>query len=258
MSPDEVSPRRIKSNDTLFRIVDALSELGEAGVTDLANQLDLSKSTVHKHLKSLENHHLAIKNTNGTYRLGLRFLTYAGTIRDDNELCQVVAPKVKELTTETTETCSFSIEERGFGVYTYLEWGEHHIPRTQPLGERFYLHMNSSGKAILSMLSDERIETIIEKRGLPSQTPNTITDEDRLFEEIRQTREQGYAVNAEERFEGIRSIAAGIEHPQTGQVGAISMAAPATRLRNEELEEKYATLLQNTVNEIDLQFQFDR
>jgi DNA-binding IclR family transcriptional regulator len=258
MSVDKASPKTIKSNDTLFRIVDSLCELNEAGVTELADRLDLSKSTVYKHLKSLEKHEFVVQNASGTYRLGFRFLTYGGAIRDRQELCQVVAPKVKQLTTQTTETCSFSIEEHGLGVYAYLEWGEHHIPRTQPVGQRFHLHMNASGKAILAMLSDERIRTIIDERGLPEQTPNTITDEDFLFEEIHKIREQGYAVNAEERFEGIRSIAAGIEHPQSGQFGAISMAAPATRLENEELEEKYATLLRSTVNEIDLKIQFNK
>lgn len=258
MSVDKDRPKVIKSNDTLFRIVDTLNQLDEAGVTEIADRLNLSKSTVFKHLKSLEKHEFVLQNESGTYRLGFRFLTYGGAIRERHELCRVVAPNVKELTTQTTETCSFSIEERGQGVYAYLEWGEHHIPRTQPVGQRFHLHMNASGKAILAMLSDDRIKAIIDERGLPEQTPNTITDEDLLFEEIRQIRKQGYAVNAEERFEGIRSIAAGIEHPQLGQCGAISMAAPATRLQNEELEQKYANLLRSTVNQIELKIQFEQ
>lgn len=257
MVPNDPSSGMIKSDDTLFAIIDSLNELNEAGVTELANRLGLSKSTVHKHLKSMEEHDLVVKDSKGVYRLGFRFLTFGGGVRDSNELCELVAPKVKEITAETTETCAFAIEEHGYGVYTHLEWGEHHIPRTQPLGERFYLHMNSSGKAILAMLSEERIETIIEERGLPRQTSNTITDKDQLFKEIQRTRERGYAVNAEERFEGIRSIAAGIEHPRTGQIGSISMATPATRLQNQELQEKYANLLRSTINEIDLKFRFD-
>lgn len=256
MATNDSRPGTIKSTDTLFSIVDVLSDLEEAGVTELAEELELSKSTVHKHLKSLKNHDLVVRTQDETYRLGIRFLTYGGAIRDKNQLCQTVAPKVKEIPAETSETCGFAIEEHGFGVYTYLEWGDHHIPRTQPVGERFYLHVNSSGKAILAMLPDKRIESIIERRGLPSKTPNTITDEKHLFEEIEQVREQGYAVNAEERIEGIRSIAAGIKHPQTGQVGAISMAAPATRLQDKELETKYADLLRSTVNEIDLRLKF--
>lgn len=256
MPGNENSAGMIKSSLTLFSLIDALKELNGAGVTELADSLDLSKSTVHKHLKSMEEHELVVQESSRSYRLSFRFLTYGGYLRDTHGLCELVAPKVKEITTETTDTCSFSIEEHGLGIYTHLEWGKHHIPRTQPLGERFYLHRNASGKAILSMLSDERIEEILVDRGLPGKTDNTITTRERLFEEIEKTRERGYAVNAEERFEGIRSIGAGIKHPDTGQVGSISMAAPATRLQDKELEEQYANLLRSTVNEINLQVKF--
>jgi DNA-binding MarR family transcriptional regulator len=68
---------RVKSNQTLFQIINKLWELEEAGVTELAGHIGITKGAVHKHLKSMEDENFVV-NKNGSYRLSVKFLTIGG------------------------------------------------------------------------------------------------------------------------------------------------------------------------------------
>jgi DNA-binding IclR family transcriptional regulator len=245
----------VNSHESLFSILHTLKALNQAGVSEIADRTGVSKSTVHKHLKTLKKHDFVVKQ-DGDYQLGARFLTYGGIVRDNNELVNLFSPKVKNVSKMTNETCTLAVEEFGKGIYMFMEWGDEHIPRTQPLGERFYLHTNASGKAILSKMQDQRIEEVLEKNGLPRMTPNTVTDKEALLEELDKVRAQGYATNQGERFEGISSVAVGFQHPETKQIGSISIGTQSVRLNDESCIQEYAEILLQAVNEIDLELKF--
>jgi len=103
---------------TTFRVVDALRASQPAGVTELADRLDLSKSAVHNHLATLEALDLAV-NDDGTYRLGLRFLDYGTSVRDELPLVGTGRGAVDSLAAQSGATASLVVPEFGHAVYAY-------------------------------------------------------------------------------------------------------------------------------------------
>jgi len=216
----------VKSDETLLAIIEALRELDEPGVTEVANRLDMAKSAIHKHLKTLENYEYVVNNE-GHYRLSFRFLSLGGHVREQVDMCQYAAPKTRQLAKQTDSFAMFAIKECSRGVFTYVCNDRHGIRQTSPLGKRFHLHTNASGKAILATLSDEEVANITESDGLLRRTPYTITSQEKLAEELDTIRDRGFATSYQERVEGAQSLAASVEDPDTGMVGAISTTRPA-------------------------------
>ncbi|WP_082146831.1 helix-turn-helix domain-containing protein [Halostagnicola sp. A56] len=83
---DHIDQGIVKSDQTLFTIIEALDHLGQAGVTDLANYTGKSKSSVHKHLKTLDKGHYVVKDR-GQYRLSFKFLHFGGSVRSNCSIC---------------------------------------------------------------------------------------------------------------------------------------------------------------------------
>jgi DNA-binding IclR family transcriptional regulator len=65
------------------------------------------------------------------------------------------------------------------------------------------MHLTSAGKAILAHYPRERVEEIIDHRGLDSATPNSITEREALFKELEDIRERGFSFNNQENIEGL-------------------------------------------------------
>ncbi len=244
----------VKSNRTLFAIIEALQSRNEAGVTELANETGFSKGTVHKHLQSLEQEEFVVSD-DGKYRLGFKFLTLGGALRDEIDLCHQANVKASELGKETGQMVLVSVKERDYGVFTYIDRSRYNI-KNFLLGERFQLHATASGKAMLAAHSDEEIREIVDTQGLSQLTPNTVTGVDELLEKIDVIRERGYALNMEERQRGIRAVSASVTHPNTGMVCAMTVAGPAHRLPREELEGTYANAVLGAVNELELEIRY--
>jgi DNA-binding IclR family transcriptional regulator len=241
----------VKSAQTTLRIVEALRELGGAGVTELANHLDLPKSSVHNYLSTLEQEEYLRKDGH-TYHVGLRFLELGSFARHQRPIYRVAKPEVSRLAEETGELANLLVEEHGRGVYVHRDTGDRAVKVDSYTGHRVYLHNTALGKAILAHLSAENVERILDRHGLPETTPRTITDRDELFDELETIRDAGVAFDREERLEGLMCVAAPIVSRDGGVEGAISISGPTSRMRGERIESELPDLLRSSVNVIEL------
>ncbi|WP_435320279.1 IclR family transcriptional regulator [Haloarchaeobius sp. TZWSO28] len=240
----------LKSLRAAFEVIDYLKRSGGAGVTDVANELSLPKSTAHVYLTSLEEIGYAV-NANGTYRVGLRFLDIGETARAQKKIYEVGCPEVDRLANETGELASMMIQEHGHGVYLYRNGGEQAMPAKSYVGKHVDLHCRASGKAILSELPRAEVEHIVEEKGLVRRTERTITDPDELLEELVEVSKRGYAVNDGELRKGLRCVAAPICRDGSA-VGAISVSGPEGRLQGERFEEEIPKLVKNAANIVEI------
>ncbi len=255
MSSKHNTSNTIKSDHTLFTIIELLHEDGTMGVTELADSLDLAKSTIHKHLKTLEEREY-VRNDGGQYQLGFKFLTLGGHIRDTDPFCKLARTSVGELVEETNQMVSFVLRDGGYGVAVFVQNDRYGLRKQVPLGNRFPLYQNGAGKSILAELSDDEIEACVDATGLESETHNTITDIDRLWEEIKDVRTQGYATSTEERVEGVQSIAAAAESPDDGIVGSLSIAVPSDHQTEDRLHSSYVDTITEAANELELRARY--
>lgn len=248
MSTDESTT--VRATETSFRILDALRALDGAGVTELATHLELPKSTVHNHLQTLRRSEYVTRE-GSKYDVGLRFLQLGEYARDRRGIATIAPPEIDKLAEETREMANLLVEEHGRGVFLYRAKGADAVHMDTHAGKRVHLHTTGFGKAILAHLPDERVETILDRHGLPSVTPNTITDRDRLMDELEEVREQGYAYDDEERLEGLRCIAAPVVVDGT-VLGAVSVSGPKSRMTGEWYTDELPALTTSAANVIEI------
>lgn len=235
-----VQPTKAKNpvgaTEKTLRILEELMHRDGAGITELANALDISKGTVHNHLSTLEAHEYVVKRES-TYRIGLRFLEMGEYARQQTELLDVAKSEIDDLAQETGEIANLMIEEHGRGIYVYISKGEKAVNLDTHVGTRQYLHTSAVGKSILSESDEEHFQQIINRHGLPAETSNTVTSEEKLIEQLDEIRERGVAFDGEERAEGIRCVAAPITDNENNLLGAVSVSGPSTRLKEDRLRQ---------------------
>lgn len=244
--------RTIKTADRTFDIVDGLDELGQAGVTELADHLGIPKSTLYQYLATLEERGVVVKQ-NERYRLSLRFLGYGTKLRDEIPLYKYGRPYLRKLAEETGEIAWIAFEEHGLCVTLGRETGEQGLDKfAGQVGGRSRMHTHAAGKAILAHLPESKVDEIIQEHGLPALTNATIHDRETLFEELATIRERGYSFNDEETIEGLRAVGAPIE---TGDevLGAIAVGGPANRLDGDYYRSELPELVMGAANELKLQ-----
>lgn len=246
---------RVQSVDLACALLRELQERERAGITELADLLGYAKSAIHTQLATLEANELVVKD--GTsYRLSLRFLDMAESVKEQIGKYGVITSEVDSLADKTGEVVQFGTEEHGWLVYLYKTKGENAVETASSIGTREYLHSTSLGKSILSTYSEHRIEEIIEMRGLPSKTEQTISNKEKLFEELEQVREQGYAFDDEENIQGLRCVSVPVYSDAGDVLGAISISGPSQRMTPDRIEDELVTDTSKSANVIQINYKF--
>jgi IclR family acetate operon transcriptional repressor len=86
-------------------------------------------------------------------------------------------------------------------------------------------HCCSLGKAVLAHLPEKEVQAILAAQPLIAQTPNSITSMARFLEELKTTRQRGYASDQREHIVNSCCVAATIFDGQGRAVGAIGISA---------------------------------
>lgn len=252
MVGDDTAGRRTRATDTAFDIIEQIAEVGPASVSRLATALDLSKSTVHGHLRTLEERGYVIRGDGG-YRLGLRFLDLGTRVRDERAIVGHVEEPMQRLAEATGERAQFMIEEGGRGIYVHRAESTRAVPTDARVGRSRPLHACSTGKAILAHLPTARVDAIIDRRGLPALTDRTITDRDALDAELAAIRERGYATNRGESIADLWAIGTPVFDEDDDLAGALSVGGPGHRMRQDDrFEDELVNQLLGTAEEIEL------
>lgn len=250
---NETGGRSIHAVRTTCRIVEALKTVDSAGVTDLARQLDRSKSTVYNHLQTLEEEGF-VTQSGLEYRLSLKFLDVAANVRDQFEY-DVIKAEVDELADASGEVANFGVLENGRVRYLYKAGGDEAVETVSTVGMEQPTHSTALGKAILAHTPAERVDALVERRGLPALTDQTITDREELFTALSVVRERGYAIDDEENVEGLRCVAAPVQGID-GNVTAVSVSGPSSGIAGETVTEALPSLVSRSANVIELNSKF--
>ena len=111
-------PQRDDSKSTILAIISLLDKHGTVGVSEVADHLDIAKSTAHYHLNMLSENDFVIKD-DVKYKLGTKFLGIGIQTRRRIPLFRAAKEEIHQLGSKTNELVILSIEERGFGVYLH-------------------------------------------------------------------------------------------------------------------------------------------
>jgi DNA-binding IclR family transcriptional regulator len=238
-----------------IRILEELKRRGEAGATELATALEMNKSTVHSHLATLAEEGFLVSR-DGKYSLGLRFLEFGGYTRHRMQLFEHAEPEIKRMAERTGELANLMVEQNGWGVYLYRSKGDQAVDLNTYVGLPTHLHTTALGKAILAYLPPDRVDEIVDRRGLPAETERTVTDRGALADRLAAVRERGYAIDDGEILDGVRCVAAPVRTSDGDILGSISVSAPTSRMGQERFETEIPNLVLSAANVIELNINY--
>jgi IclR family KDG regulon transcriptional repressor len=206
-------------------------------LTQIAERVELHKSTVHRLLATLENKRFVQREEgNGSYRLGIRLIELGFSALKRTNLSEKSAPYMRRLSAEHRETVDLAILEGPDVVYLQVIESPQRMKIAAAPGEHLPAFCTATGKSLLAFLPDEEVRKIIEQ-GVRKYTEHTNLSFSALFDELRTTRERGYALSVEEFEDGICAVAAPILDPSGRPLAAIAMVGPAFRLSSERMAE---------------------
>ncbi|HUI50960.1 MAG TPA: IclR family transcriptional regulator [Terriglobales bacterium] len=232
-----------KSLQKALRILVYMGEQApEAGVTELASDLGLTKATVHRLLTTMERFDLIERNADTErYRLGLKLHQLGSRAVESRTLRTEAHRLLVEMSRRSRETVSLATPAPG-GVICLDRLDSPHtiITVCTPIGSMFPAHCTAAGKAILAYLADDEIEELVRRHGLRQFTPFTITQPSALKENLRLIRQRGYAVDHQELERGLSGVAAPVLSAHERVIAAVGIAGPTLRFRGKELAQKVA------------------
>ena len=249
----ELTGGKIRSVDRTFEIIEQLVALDGAGVSELADYLEIPNSTAHDYLDSLYQREYLIKRGQ-QYYVSTRFLDIGAYVQAQRKFYQIAKDEVDQLAADTGEHANMMIEEHGYGVFLYTAEGDRAVRLDTQAGMHIPLQSSALGKCIFSALSDDEVHEILDKVGMPRITKRTIVDRDELFEELEQIREQGYAFDIGERVEGMKCVAAPVKCDEI--IGAISVSGPTSRLTGDRFTEELPSLVTRAANVIEINLKY--
>jgi len=240
--------------DRTLQIVETIQDLDGAGVSEIAERVDVGKSAVHNHLTTLENREYVVKEGD-EYHVGLAFLGLGAYARQRNDIYRAARSEVEDLAEETGELVNLLVEKNGMGIYLYQAKGDDAVELDTYVGKRVRLHCTALGKAMLGFRPEDEVRDILEERGMPELTPETITEPDAFLAELEDVRDRGFAIDDGERLTGLQCVAAPVTDDEDRSIAAISVSYPVHRVDNGYYEE-VANAVLGAANVVELEHNY--
>lgn len=228
----------INSVDRALRIVDLFTEIKpEWRLTEISNELDLHKSTVHGLLRTL-NYHGYITQDSETkkYKLGLRFLEKGTLVQNGLDLRRIANPFLREIALKYGETVHLALLEGNEAIYIDKIEGHSAIGMYSRVGKRAPLYCTAVGKVLAAEKSNDELKKLSDEQTYQIHTHNTISSREEFISAVKKAGEQGFALDNEELELGLLCIAVPIYNNKRHIVASMSISGPSSRIRNQDLD----------------------
>jgi len=223
-------PGPVQSVDRAVAILEILARDGEAGVTEVARELGVHKSTASRLLAALDRRELVAQDAaRGKFRLGVGLVRLAGAASQRLDVLQESRPVCRALAQEAGETVNLAILSGRDAFYLDQVAGPAALSPHNWAGQRIPLHATSDGKVLLAFLSAAEI---LEHLAPPLErfTGQTVTDLPEFARLLAQVRERGYATAVDELEDGLTAVAAPVRNADGIVVASISASGPSFRI----------------------------
>jgi IclR family KDG regulon transcriptional repressor len=228
-----------------LKILESLGERQSLRPSEIAQQLGLSRSNVHRLLFTLEETGYVERSLDSTYYLGFKVFMLGSNFSTPNDITEIAYPHMKQLADISQENVNLGVMYENRVLYLNKIKSPHNLKLDTPIGKMDPLHCTGLGKALLSGFTDKELKEYITSTELTKYTPKTIIEPDMLFDHIRKVRTKGVAFDFEELDKGVHCIAASIYNHMNQTVAAISISAPSVRLTNKIIRKFKPSLLES-------------
>jgi DNA-binding IclR family transcriptional regulator len=214
--PPEAMWRRLSSVENALCLLNVLSESDRPlGVSELARQLEVGKSSVHSLLAILREYRWVERHPSGRYGLGLRAFEI-GAVAAEQRAGMALMPRAEQLARETNEAVSLAVLDGDHAIVVRRIESTQLVRVHLKLGSRMPLHRSASGKVLLAHMRASSVE-------------HRVPCDAALVDELATIRQRGYAVSRDEMVAGVSTIATPVFGSAGVVTAALSLAAPSPR-----------------------------
>ena len=233
-------------------VLEALSSLESAGLSELAHRLKVSTPTLFRILATLAERGFVEKNARtGRYRATLKAWALGALVARRLTLREVARPHLEALLRESEEAPHLAVlQGSGVVIIDRLE-AQHPVRVDTYIGLRAPAYCSATGKAILAFLPKPAVDAVLAEP-LTRYTATTSADRAAIERELALVRQRGYATNQEEWRRGVCAIAVPIHGVGGEAVGALSLTMPTERFQRGALERRFLRPLRRATAAISL------
>ncbi|WSQ13999.1 IclR family transcriptional regulator [Streptomyces sp. NBC_01231] len=227
----------VHSVNRAISILQVLALRGAAGVTQIAGELDVHKSTVFRLLATLEARGLVEQDASrGQYRLGHGVVQLAAGATRKYDISVISRPICQELAETIGESVNIAIRDGHDLVTIDQVMGNASVTTVDWVGQRNPLHTTAPGKLFLATMPEADRRSILDQ-GLERHTDYTIVDAKELEKQLAQVRVLGYAYTEQEHEIGLTAVSAPIRAANGGMIAAMVVSGPSFRITSETIPE---------------------
>jgi DNA-binding IclR family transcriptional regulator len=242
---------KLRSLDKSLQIIELLNQHPRGlSIAEISKLLGFPPSTIHHILSTLKGYDYVAQHP-GTkkYSLGFRFLAISTIILNSMDVRNVAYPHLRSLHRNSGEAVHLSILRNGQVTYIDKIQADTGLSLATYIGFSTDPHAAAGGKVLLSDLSPDEVKAIYQTRPLKQYGKNTITNMGQLLQELVTVREQGYAFDNEEYYEGVRCVAAPVKAGKKF-VAAISITGSVFSMTMERIQGELIDLVKGTAQTI--------
>lgn len=229
-------PNAVQSLDRALKILAIVAEGDGLSLSEVAVRSGLAASTAYRMLTTLQNHGMVeFAESEQLWSIGVEAYRIGSAFLRSRRLVDRARSAMQELMEKTGETANLGVAEDDCVVFVSQVETHQAIRAFFRPGTRSPFHASGIGKVILAYLTPERVEAIVGRTGLESFTERTLSNPDRLGIDLREIRKRGWSVDDEERYPGMRCVAAAIFNEFAEPVGGISISGPTVRVTPDRL-----------------------
>jgi IclR family KDG regulon transcriptional repressor len=192
-----------------FAIMRAISSSKEGlGVSELAKDLKMAKSTVHGMTSALEELGAVMRDPlTKKYKLGFTLLEIGRSAYSQIDLKTSARPVMEDLMEKTRTSVFLGILNWDHVSILDIAESNQDLKITAPVGSTIPMFAGAVGKVFLASMDEDQAAKIVRSKGLPRFTENSIVDAEPYLKELMIVRQKGYAVDDEEYILGVRAVA---------------------------------------------------
>jgi IclR family transcriptional regulator, KDG regulon repressor len=200
--------RNVQSLERGLAVLEILVKNGATGVTDLAAQLDLDKTIVHRLLTTLQGMGYVSQDENRKYRVGAKLRMIGAKVLSNLDLRGLALPYMHQLAEQTRGVAHLAKMAESRAVYIEkVQHPDFNVPSTGVGGEAPG-YCSAAGKVLWAYLPQNELNDLLENVQFKKHTVNTINDVPSLQQYLAQVHEVGYALDREEHRVGLVGVGA--------------------------------------------------
>jgi IclR family acetate operon transcriptional repressor len=231
-------PGSVQALDRGLALLEIIAQADGLSLTGIAQRAGIAASTAHRILATLKAAgFVQCDETRGCYLIGVKAFKVGSAFLRNRKLVDVARGVMRDLMTASGETTSLGIENDGYVVFVSQLESHHAIRAFHRPGALGPMHATSLGKAILAGLPEAEVRKILHRVGLPRFTESTLVDPQALLADLAQARRRGWAVDDQEKADGMRCAGAPVFNEHGEVIGALSVSGPTVRITHERLGE---------------------